>query len=167
MHLRKKQWDNTTLSYYAKIVNLLFIVDTEGIIEQLEDEPVETKWNISHYFLIVKEDKAKEKFKYYLKTNCTAYIRMGRKNISEQVVQLSKEMNEKETMKKENLQEHANVIGKLIEKMEKVIRRDIEYIYLKKIYDMVKDTSIGNSEEQAAIKTLREDLIREIFRFKR
>ena len=100
---------------------------------------------------------AKEKFKYYPKTNCTAYIRMGRKNISEQVVQLSKEMNEKETMKKENLQEHANVIGKLIEKMEKVIRRDIEYIYLKKIYDMVKDTSIGNSEEQAAIKTLRSE----------
>lgn len=141
---------------------IICTLDTEGVIEELEDEPVTTKWNISHYFIITKEDKTKERFRYYLRTNCTAYVRMGRKITTEQTVQIAKEQLEKETLKKESVQAHTKIIGKLVENMEKNIRKDIEYIYLKRVYDMVKEMPLKRNEELEKNKKLRENLIRDV-----
>jgi len=129
------------------------------VIEELEDEPVSTKWNISYYFIITKEEKTKERYRYYLRANCTAYIRMGRKITTEQTVQITKEQSEKENLKKESLQAHIKIIGRLIESTGKNIRKDVEYIYLKRIYDMVKDMPLKSDEKEK--KKLREDLMRE------
>lgn len=121
-----------------------------------------TRWNISHYFLITKEDKAREKYRYYLRTNCTAYVCMGRKVTSEQTVHISKEQFEKETLKRETLQAHIRIVGRLIETMEKNIRKDVEFIYLKRVYDMAREVSLGDREEQEKSRKQREDLIREV-----
>lgn len=127
-----------------------------------EDEPIATKFNISHYFIVQREEKGKEKFKYLLKTNCIANIRMGRKIISEQTVHLSKELLERETLKKESVDAQLKIITRIMEKMEAGIRKELEFVHFKRVYDIANEVVKENEKNNEQKRKIREDLIKEI-----
>ncbi len=120
-------------------------------------------WNIAHTFVVIREDaKTKDKFTYYLRSSCCANVRTGHKTVTEQSLHVFKELLEKSAFKKETPQGHVDVIGKMLEKMEGVIRKEIEFVHLRRLNQIAREVRCPDPQRQADEKT-REALLREIF----